>query len=279
MNDKKNIERLFQEKFKDFEATPSPKVWENIAAELEKKEDKKRILPFWFNMKAAGIAATLLLGYFIANNSGFKPFNSNENNTKTVVSSESSTSSAKADKNANDNLNVTTNDNLNNSKNNAVVVTENNQNGVNSTSNAAENAVVSNENDKQNSAFKGNKNIKYINKNQKMHDLDEVVVNASIKKTKRSKSVGTSKYNTTEIGAVNKSNEQVADNGNNELKNSSEQNKKQNYSDIKGRKSKLKKATGNIYQNTEEIVFNGKNKKSKSVKSNILNQQSNQEES
>lgn len=64
MTDKKNIERLFQEKFKDFEVTPAPEAWENIAAKLEKKEDKKRIFPFWFNAKAAGIAAALVLGFF-----------------------------------------------------------------------------------------------------------------------------------------------------------------------------------------------------------------------
>lgn len=64
MTDKKNIERLFQEKFKDFEVNPAPEAWENIAARLEKKENKKRIFPFWFNAKAAGIAAALVLGFF-----------------------------------------------------------------------------------------------------------------------------------------------------------------------------------------------------------------------
>ena len=67
MNDKKNIERLFQEKFKDFEVNPSPELWGNIASQLEKKKEKRRIFPFWFNAKAAGIAAALVLGFFTLN--------------------------------------------------------------------------------------------------------------------------------------------------------------------------------------------------------------------
>jgi Outer membrane protein beta-barrel domain len=67
MRERKNIERLFQEKFKDFEATPNPLLWENIAVKLEAKQHKKRsVLPFWY--KAAGVAALLLLGFFTADN-------------------------------------------------------------------------------------------------------------------------------------------------------------------------------------------------------------------
>jgi len=59
MIEKKNIDRLFQEKFKDFEAIPSEKVWENIEAELKEKK-KRRVIPFWFRF--AGAAAVLVLG-------------------------------------------------------------------------------------------------------------------------------------------------------------------------------------------------------------------------
>lgn len=62
MSDKKNIERLFQEKFKDFEAIPSSKVWENIEAELHKKK-RRRVIPIWF--KLSGVAALLLVGALI----------------------------------------------------------------------------------------------------------------------------------------------------------------------------------------------------------------------
>lgn len=59
MSDKKHIDRLFQERFKDFEATPSDAVWENIEAELNKKKKKRRVIPIWW--RYAGVAALLML--------------------------------------------------------------------------------------------------------------------------------------------------------------------------------------------------------------------------
>lgn len=58
MSDKKNIDRLFQEKFKDFEAFPPEQVWQNIEKELQKKK-KKRVVPIWWYY--GGIAASILL--------------------------------------------------------------------------------------------------------------------------------------------------------------------------------------------------------------------------
>jgi hypothetical protein len=37
MNDKKNIDRLFQERFKDFESEPNEQVWANIQLALKKR--------------------------------------------------------------------------------------------------------------------------------------------------------------------------------------------------------------------------------------------------
>jgi len=75
MSDKKNIERLFQEKFKDFEAVPQPEVWDRIEAELKKKK-KRRVIPLW--LKLSGTAAILLLGLML--NDG--TLNSFQNGTK-----------------------------------------------------------------------------------------------------------------------------------------------------------------------------------------------------
>ncbi|WP_282134818.1 hypothetical protein [Seonamhaeicola maritimus] len=58
MSDKKHIDRLFQESFKDFEATPSDAVWKNIEANLKRKK-KRRVIPIWW--RYAGVAALLLL--------------------------------------------------------------------------------------------------------------------------------------------------------------------------------------------------------------------------
>jgi len=59
MNDKHNLDRLFQEKFKDFEVTPPEFVWENIEEALREKK-KRRAIPLW--IKLSGVAAVLVLG-------------------------------------------------------------------------------------------------------------------------------------------------------------------------------------------------------------------------
>jgi len=59
MKENKNIERLFQEKFKDFEALPPQESWDLIASRLQEKKKKKRIIPIWF--RYSGIAASLFL--------------------------------------------------------------------------------------------------------------------------------------------------------------------------------------------------------------------------
>ncbi|AUC16664.1 hypothetical protein BTO06_16590 [Tenacibaculum sp. SZ-18] len=61
MEDKK-IERLFQEKLKDFEVQPSPLVWDNIESNLTKKK-KRRIFPIWWF--SSGVASLLIIGLFL----------------------------------------------------------------------------------------------------------------------------------------------------------------------------------------------------------------------
>jgi hypothetical protein len=64
MKENKNIDRLFQEQLRDFEASPNPQVWLNIEAEL-KKDKKRKVIPLW--LKCSGIAAAFLLGLFTLN--------------------------------------------------------------------------------------------------------------------------------------------------------------------------------------------------------------------
>ncbi len=64
MEERKHIDRLYQEKFKDFEATPREAVWNNISSRLQKKERKRRILPIWYRI--AGVAAVLALFFNFA---------------------------------------------------------------------------------------------------------------------------------------------------------------------------------------------------------------------
>ena len=65
MSDKKHIDRLFQEKLKDFEATPNEAVWDNINNQLKKEKDDRKVIPIWW--KFAGVAAGLILLLTVGN--------------------------------------------------------------------------------------------------------------------------------------------------------------------------------------------------------------------
>ncbi len=64
MSDKKHIDRLFQEKLKDFEVSPSDSIWENISTELQSRKKDKKGIPVWWRL--AGVAAALLLLFTIS---------------------------------------------------------------------------------------------------------------------------------------------------------------------------------------------------------------------
>ncbi|MEX0287697.1 MAG: outer membrane beta-barrel protein [Flavobacteriaceae bacterium] len=73
---KNNIDKFFQEKFKDFEEVPDEKVWESIEASLDEKRKKRRIIPIWWRL--GGVAALVAILFYIIN-----PFESTT--TPTVV--------------------------------------------------------------------------------------------------------------------------------------------------------------------------------------------------
>lgn len=86
MEEKKHIDRVFQEKFKDFEATPRDVVWDNISSKLNANKKKNRVLPIWYKM--AGVAA--LLALFINYASGlFKNTTTNSPTISTLINNES----------------------------------------------------------------------------------------------------------------------------------------------------------------------------------------------
>lgn len=117
MSDKKHIDRLFQESFKDFEATPSDAVWENIEAELNQKKKKRRVIPIWW--RYAGIAALLLLLLTV----GINLFiNDDETQKNQIVDTENNSIKSSNDKNEvfhelNKNKEVITNNNSQNKNN------------------------------------------------------------------------------------------------------------------------------------------------------------------
>ncbi|RZJ72014.1 hypothetical protein [Flavobacterium sp.] len=70
MSERKNLDRLFQEKFKDFEAEPSELAWKNIEARLEEKK-RRRVIPIWFQL--TGVAAIFLIGTLVVWNWNASP--------------------------------------------------------------------------------------------------------------------------------------------------------------------------------------------------------------
>ena len=86
MNDKKNIDRLFQEKFKDFEMAPDDAVWNRISESLPKKKKKRRVIALWWQYGgvAAVIAILLTIGVSVYNSG------SNNNPIPSVVETDNS---------------------------------------------------------------------------------------------------------------------------------------------------------------------------------------------
>jgi hypothetical protein len=82
MKDEKHIDKLFKDRFKDFEVSPSPEVWGSIQASLESRKKNRKIIPlFW---KVGGVAALLALLFTIGNSID----NASKVNTSVVTNDE-----------------------------------------------------------------------------------------------------------------------------------------------------------------------------------------------
>lgn len=130
MKENKNIERFFQEKFKDFEVTPPDFVWENIQEKLHPKEKKRRVIPFWF--KTAGIAASFIAIMSVAFfniDMDFKNTNSN-NNKNTVVNSETNEINKNSNQNIENHKINTSESNINQNNSNSSFINETKNNSV-----------------------------------------------------------------------------------------------------------------------------------------------------
>ena len=64
MKNKKHIDKLFKDRFKDFEVSPPPEVWGSIQNSMESRKKNRKIIPlFW---KVGGVAALLALLFTIS---------------------------------------------------------------------------------------------------------------------------------------------------------------------------------------------------------------------
>ena len=82
MNERKNIDQLFQEKFKNHEVAPPENAWQNIELKLKEKEKKRRITPFWW--KFSTVAATLALLVVLFQNYDIQITKKGENSITTL---------------------------------------------------------------------------------------------------------------------------------------------------------------------------------------------------
>lgn len=111
MKTRKNIDRLYHDRLKDVKITPHKDVWNNIAARLPQKEEKKRMLPLWF--KLAGTAAVLAIlfsvGYTLLRPSEIKnPITSTSFRSASEANKENPRNSNSVSTDFNENMNHTT---------------------------------------------------------------------------------------------------------------------------------------------------------------------------
>ena len=135
MRERKNIDRLFQEKFKDFEVNPPEVVWDAIETHLDKNKTRK-IIPLWW--KLGGIAAVFLIGFLILQN-GSNPNQIPSNQVTVEENNTNKNEATKSDTNIPNPNTVTAKD-----KNQQPVVVNNNAHKNSSTATAKEAAFVNN---------------------------------------------------------------------------------------------------------------------------------------
>lgn len=75
---KKDLEQLFKETFKEFHEIPEEKVWNSIEDSLDKKKQKKRIIPIWWRL--GGVAALLAILFYVIN-----PFDSSNSDGEIII--------------------------------------------------------------------------------------------------------------------------------------------------------------------------------------------------
>ncbi len=87
---KKNLEQLFKDTFKDFHEVPDEKVWQSIETSLDKKKQKKRVIPIWWRL--GGVAALLAVLFYVIN-----PFGNQNNDGEIIAETENNKISTQKD--------------------------------------------------------------------------------------------------------------------------------------------------------------------------------------
>jgi len=198
MSDKKHIDRVFQEKLKDFEISPNSKVWENIQNTLDNQEKHhKKVFPVW--LKYVGVAAILLLFLTIGN----LLFNSEDIVTPIKVVDTEKGNDSQQSVIASDNKSTTSNKESINLKD------LNKSNTINSTENLEDNSAIvknnnvnhKNDSDKLTPETLSNKNSTYST------SKNNVVVISDSKKGKSEGTISNKSYKKTDAIPINNLNQ------------------------------------------------------------------------
>jgi hypothetical protein len=253
MKENKNIERLFQEKFKDFEVSPPDFVWENIQEKLNPKEKKRRVIPFWY--KTAGIAASfvaIVSVVFFNLDTDIKKTNSNNNNNNIVISSETNKE------------NNTTKQNVEADKFNDSNSNQNQNNSNSSFTNEVENQTNSNTlvNNNSKNGISGSKTDSKFNKGSLQKSNTNKSNNSFVSNNKKQTSTTTYNKNKTQF---NNTDSGIVSNRSNRIKNSYKLKSNAKLNDFNSAK--------NNSSNSEITDLNTINKSSLSEK-NIFNSSS-----
>jgi len=220
----KNIDKLFQEQFKNFHQEPNPAAWKNIKNNLNTKKPKKSI-PFW--MIFSGVAATISLLLIVS----IVSFSNTKSSTNTVEKPNTETSKTLQNKKGyTPKLNTKTNAIVNNNK----AVLQKNEHVIpakNKTQHSAiaprKNTVVASE--KENHVISNTATIKNINtslhKTNAANYSQQKIVNHSTRNSNSIFKAPHQRQNSTKNNIVNQANSLALKNSNLALTTSNSQNK------------------------------------------------------
>lgn len=217
MSDKKNIDNLFRETFNDFEASPDPAIWDKIsdrldAQESEKKRERIIFLPWLY--KGAGIAAALLLLFFVGN----ELVNTNENG---VDSEQQTTSTTKKDANSNENKNGT-------SPNSQLTNTNSEENSINNTHNSSTDQLLKDKERFANENTVDNNNIQQKGGNDENTQQGNALQNAVAQQNETNTTTTSQEASNTTTNTNNTKNRNLITNENAVTTNNSSQDKNSN---------------------------------------------------
>src|SRR5690606_18183783 len=181
MKEKKNIDNIFKEGFKNFEATPSPRVWENIQAQLQKEKEDRKLIPLWIKLGgvAALIAVLFSVGNWVYNPSVIEnPSITDENVIKTEKETNGNNSEIINELNSNESQVASEENTLQKESSQDLNVLNRNsseeKNQIPNSSEKSNNTVIASSNsDKKNSKSKEKPKMDLIEKNSQESDLND----------------------------------------------------------------------------------------------------------